>query len=491
MSENDRETSVFPTEWYGLRVRVSSSYYTAERRWRAKLYLYGLDNKLLPAMPKQLSAPVGSEKESLLERVWECLPEIVCSYADLLIQQARSSSNLTLSLDTYVALRKDKIQFLDKWAGQAEEYWRVWEELRSAFGGLSVMQSNNVQMFEELMEPITHRKSRKIGYTEKERGYWVVLGGILRCAADEDKLLEENPLKSIARTCREKLSTIASKNLARQSLTREELAQLLARCVPESQKSDFHSAVIIQVLTGITVPELCGLDCSDWKKGYQISWLEITRAYNQGRYKDPVLTNMLSSGNAYRRVVCTATVEHFLSQQKKLLRERHAYGNSRPLFLGKDKERLTPQEYKAELHKLLNDLIHEGVTLPFVERNSYLKGERRPTIFHGDLLRSTAEYNYRTVCLMNVSEIAAILGVDREHTFAISYVDWGNEQVMMYLREKINRWHSDLIALPGSLEPVGQPPIRRGLIVSGTASPGAVIRIHAPHGIECIIEPDL
>ena len=490
MSEKEENKKKIYGEWHGIEYRASAPFCTQDRRRRSRLYVLGLDGKALLQKPKQLSTAVGGSEKDLLEMLQKELPECVYSCADQLIQQALENPKQCLRLESYAQLRRKDIQLLDKWAGKAEAYWRVWEELCPVFGDLSVTQCTDSRMFEDRMETITHRKRRKMGYTEREQTYWIVLNGILRCAADQDGLLEESPLRSIAKECREKLSTLAGKDLARQSLDHEELVELLSICVPGSRDSDFHSAVILQVLTGMTVAELCGLNVEDWKKGDdQISWLEITREYKQGRYKTPLLTNLLGSGNAYRRIPCTEATEQFLKRQRRRMRSAAGQDEPTPLFRGEDNERLTPQEYKVKLQELLDPIIRKGAVLPFVERNSFLKGENRPSIFHGDLLRSTAEYYYRTVCGMNVSEIAAVLGINREHTFAIFYVDWGNHQVLMYLKAKIHRWHSDLVTGPEAAGATGQPQIRRGCTISGTAAPGAVIRITGAHGVEGILEP--
>ena len=453
---------------------------TSDLRWKKNWRMQGLDGEAFTKSWQQTVSWSGETEEEFEKRVEICLAAYVEKHIGELQSQLASVGGV-VTMAVYVRLRRSAIQGLNKWAGKAGEYWSRWDEVLSAhFGKVHISDCTSQLWLEGIMENITHRKSRKMGLGEDERTYWVILGGILECAVVEDGLLPENSLRSLARECRVKLSTIASKDLARRSLDKEELRGLWKVCQEKCEVSDVYPAMLVQVLTGLSVNELCALNVGDWKMGAWVSWLEVTKAYEQKRGEEAEMNLLLDSANAYRNVVCSTKVEEVLRQQLNRLLARARAQKNQPLFRGADGKRLTPQTYKRAVSDVLDPLIRHGVHLPFVERGGFLKGEERPTLSHGEFLRTTMEY-YCREGRMNVSEIAVILGKNREHTFAISYVDWNNEQVLMYLKEKIDRWQLGLLSELGVS-------VNHGLLLYGVAEKGAKLGIRSLHGVSCAIE---
>ena len=303
---------------------------------------------------------------------------------------------------------KRQIQSYNKWAGKAENYWCHWEErLCPAVGGVELLQCGDPSAVEEKMEQLTHRKRSKRGYTDTERVDWIILGDILECACRADGLLPDNPLRAQARKCRERLSTVASRGLARRDLTENEVAALLDTCLSHPDEA-VYDAMLLQLLTGLTVPELCGLTVGDWQRGRSVSWIEVTKAYKQVRGQMPAMTKLLDDANSYRKVVCTEAVEQVLHRLVARCKRQSRADRGAPLIAAADGTRLSPQQYKAVVRDVLDKIIRDGARLPFVERNGILRGENRPTIAHTDLLRNTAAYYFRMVCRCNDAERAAI-----------------------------------------------------------------------------------
>ena len=148
-----------------------------------------------------------------------------------------------MTLETYAALRRGAIQSYNKWAGKAENYWRHWEErLCPAVGEVELLQCGDPSAVEERMERLTHRKRSKRGYTDTERVDWIILGDILECACRADGLLSDNPLRAQARRCRERLSTVASRGLARRDLTENEVAALLDTCLSHPDEAVYDAS---------------------------------------------------------------------------------------------------------------------------------------------------------------------------------------------------------------------------------------------------------
>ena len=370
------------------------------------------------------------------------------------------------------------IQSYNKWAGKAENYWCHWEErLCPAVGGVELLQCGDPSAVEEKMEQLTHRKRSKRGYTDTERVDWIILGDILECACRADGLLPDNPLRAQARKCRERLSTVASRGLARRDLTENEVAALLDTCLshPDEAACD---AMILQLLTGLTVPELCGLTVGDWQRGRAVSWIEVTKAYKQVRGQKPVMTKLLDDANSYRKVVCTGEIEQVLHRLVARCKRQSRADRGAPLIAAADGTRLSPQQYKAAVRDVLDKIIRDGARLSFVERGGILRGENRPTMAHTDLLRNTADYYLRAVCRCNDAERATILGLHQEHTVGAVYVDWGNEQVLLQLQGKLARWHSRILHTTEEIQ-LGQS----GCQLLIRAQPESHLTVCSRHGV--------
>lgn len=482
--------------YHGLNARISGPYMLKDGRLKANVSLLDYNKKnLLPSAKQVLTRP-GGTCEELDQKIEEQLKELAASCGTILVERAREGQIPELTLETYASVKEWDISRHNKWAGKAESNWNLWkEEICPKFGNIQLADCTSTDALEAAMETIFHRKARKEAYSEKEQKYWIILSDILECAANGDDLLDENPLRAIGNKCRKLASTIASAELARKGLSDEELGAFLMERAQYLSESDNHVASVIQVLTGLTVPELCALDVEDYQKGSYVSWLEITKAYKQPRREEAEMTAMLDTGNAYRKVVCSSVVEELLKRQIKKQRKKVAEGliirtphptNQRksvtPLFCEESGARLTPQVYKQFVRQSVGEQIKHGAVLPFTQRGNSLTGDNRPTMSHSDWLRNTTEYYYRNICGMNESEIAALLGVDRRHTFATYYVDWGNELVQLYLKAKIERWQGGMDFLIGK-----QPDARiqncQGLVISGTSETGAEVRLHAAHGL--------
>ena len=166
--------------------------------------------------------------------------------------------------------------------------------------------------------------------------------------------MEENPLVEVMKKCRQRLTTLASRDLARRSLTRDETARLLCVCLEKADESDAYPAMILQVMGGMTVPELLALDVGSWKRQGDVSYLEILRAYEQARGKEPVMTNLLESENAYRCVPCTEAMEILLMEQTARVNHEGSSDGSKPLFRDEDGRRLAPQRYQATVKEVLS-----------------------------------------------------------------------------------------------------------------------------------------
>ena len=473
------------SNWHGLTCRVAVPALAKDRRWTTKVYLLAPDGSSLKKGGVVLHSHKGEDRQDLLKRVEQEIPVMAAEYADVILAAVRAGSWPGMTLDTYVALRRAVIQSCCKWAGKAETYWAHWEQrLCPAVGGVDLLRCNDSAVIEAEIERLTHRKRSKRGYTDTERMDWIILSDILACACRVDGLLEDNPLQAQARKCREKLSTVASRDLARRDLAQDELAALLEICLEHSGEA-VYDAMILQVLTGLSASELLALNTVDWQQGSTVTWLEITKAYKQNRSDPPEMTKLLTDANQYRKVVCTHTLEQLLRRLVASHRGTSRSGRGTPLIMTSQGTRLAPKVYKDAVRDTLNEIIRDGAHLSFTSRKSVLSGPGRPTMSHTDILRTTTSYYLRTVCLCNDAERAALLGLHQTHTYAGSYVDWNCELILLYLRNKLDRWHkSILITETDTAHPQQGHP---GYHLLVTAQPGSRLAVHAPHGISGIV----
>ena len=241
--------------------------------------------------------------------------------------------------------------------------------------------------------------------------------------------------------------------MARRGLDLDERQRLFAESL-SSEDSGVPPAIRFQLLTGLTVFELCALNTDDLVAGKYVSWIEIVKEYKQGRGKEPIMTKLLSDANAYRRVVCTDTVLDLLRDQiagQKKLSElgqvicepgKQADKPVIPLFTNRHGVRMQPEEYKRQVREILVRIIKDGAHLSFRERAPVLGVDT--TMASTDILRGTAEHVFRVRCGMAPSEIEAIMGRYRLNTLAIYYIDWGNELKMLYTKHQLERWHSQM-----------------------------------------------
>lgn len=472
----------FVSHWRGLTYRVAQPCEIKDGRWKTTLYLLTPSGKPLQKGGVALCSKKGEGARELAARAKQEIQRMAIEYADVILNAVRNGTWPGMTLETYAALRRGAIQTYSKWAGKTETYWAHWEKrLCPAVGDVELLACGDSAVVATKMEQLTHRKRSKRGYTDAERVDWIILSDLLECACRVDGLLSDNPLRAQARKCRERLSTVASRDLARRDLTGDELAALLDKCLSKCGTVT-HDAMLVQVLTGLTVPEVCGLNVGDWQQSGAVTWLEITKAYQQRRGGQPAMTKLLDDANSYRKVVCTREVEQVLRRLVASHRGKSRADRGAPLFLDPDGNRLSPQSYKEAVRDVLDEIIRDGARLPFVERGGILRGANRPTMAHTDLLRNTADYYFRTVCRCSDAERAAILGLHQEHTFAAAYVDWGNELVLVYLQGKLARWHSRILCTKEEIQ-LGQS----GCQLLIRAQPDARLTVCSPHGLTGMI----
>lgn len=120
----------------------------------------------------------------------------------IIIEMIRAGEINQLRLRDYMVMRGAKIIQKGKWAGRAQARCTQWtDKLAPVIGHLDLLAVSEDDLVDAL-ERVYHRKSKKSGYSHLEKEAWIILDDIMRCAADVDGLIDNNPAHDIAKRCR-------------------------------------------------------------------------------------------------------------------------------------------------------------------------------------------------------------------------------------------------------------------------------------------------
>ena len=465
-------------------VRISRIYTLGDGRQKCEVAILkpGKNIKLISAT---VWGSVHDNNDEIMEqKTQEALVALALKNADTIIDCFKRTPKTEFTLGTYAFLRWERIRVKGKWAGQASEFQKMFEnELLVPFGVIDLLQCTS-DLFLERMDVLTGRKRKKTAMEEWERRAWILLSDILSCAWEE-KCLSFNPdiIKKIANKCKNQLSTQASKYMARQNLSMEEVRNLLDLCDKKETESDAYPAMRIQLLSGLTVNQLMGLSIGDFQSNKLVKWIQVERELVQKKRGGPAeLTELLGSPYAYRRVPVTEVLEKLIMRQIMMQRQRGYAKKTDPLFLNEKGERLRPDEYKRAVNQTLAACVYAGAHLPFRKRGSRLPGGAdKPTLAANDFLRKTAGYFYRNICGLTEADCSAVLGMNHTLTYGGYYVDWNNDLVLMYLSSEMNRWH--MLLYPPKTADEKIPGMYHIQIFEGTVSADSVFRAQSDYGI--------
>jgi len=227
------------------------------------------------------------------------------------------------------------------------------------------------------------------------------------------------------------------------------------------------------------------LNINSWVRKGNLSWLEVEREYYQERGKEPEMREMLLSANQYRRVVCSEAVEWILARHVRRRRAEGA-GAKDAMFVEAD-VRMKPMSLRREENLLLDQVMGRGMHIAIKGRGRpHNKGRDRA---RSDILRGTAIYNFHYVAEMTLPQIALMAGLDRVYTYAIYYVDWNNQEILQYMKQRISTWHSEVLRLvkkgdTSIAEAEDRPGSRNGLLLYGKAKQGGFLELKSPYGVE-------
>lgn len=422
----------------GIQFRTSQPCVLKSGHLKCRIYLLSPNKK---TAFDEKTIRIKKDKHRFAEAEAKAMDELIDAHYEEIIDWIKSGQ-LPLVLNDYYELFKDDIFAFNKWSRKAEMIDQVWhEKLYNMVHAHSLDELGNQRAVEDALEPLTHHRKGKKGYEAAHIEYFMILNGIFQYLV-ENGFMPENPIKDLYRSLSIKDSTIALENLARTSLSEKEITALVHECLPQCKTSSIHAAILVQLFTGLTVNEICGLNLDAWfyakvSQTDKVSWLAITQKYQEKKGDSLVLTNNLENLNQYRRVVCIHFVEKLLALNVRNRKAQNA-GKHDPLFVSESGQRLIPSEMRREINSILERVI-QCTPKNYVSRYSRFGKNDSRMVARNETLRSTFTFLAHEKAKLSNSKCAALLGIDRVETYAIHYTDWRDLLLMLEMRQQLDR----------------------------------------------------
>lgn len=470
-------------DWHGLEFAENKSVLLGDGRCRSEIALRRPGSKELLTKKVTIHAKTMDELELKKEDVRY---KLALGQKDVLIKLIRSDQYPDAQFGLYYVLRRDDVRMKKKWAGKTEEYDSLWQDvLRPRFEKIPIKELAFEERTRlEIASIYNHAGHRKT--SDQEKMCWIQLSNFFDMLK-EDKIFPVNPIEEIAAKHRHSMSEDIFWRLSGRSLSEEELLQYADVCM-KIEDSNLRTCMLLHVLMGLNIYELCGLNLGSWVRFRDLSWLEIEQEYYQRRGQEGIIREMLESVNQYRKVVCTDVIEWLLAKHMKQRKAEGAEKND-PMFVSNG-ERLLPNSVKSQENELLDAVMAPGMHIAIQGRGKKQKSARDRA--RTDVPRGTAIFHYFYTAKMTRAQISVMCGIDRIHTYAVWYVDWNNLEIMRYMKQEISLWHNQVFHCTRNgkeMELCTQCGTREALCFHGKAQPGAFLELQAPCGADgCLQE---
>ena len=405
---------------------------------------------------KNLGTVEAKSEEDLAEKIKKTINSFPLENWEMIIEWIKADDYDPTLYDWYIINKQNVMDVIV--LKTQDECDSLWSRL-GAVGKIRVSQIEGKKSFtayvKDCVADAFGNKASTHSVSPEERSAWRLLNAVFETLCTQ-KIIESNPIKSLARKKIALTSTLSSRALRQRSFSADEMSMYLNLCTNEVEESNLRCALILRALLGLTIYEVCGLNLNSFiTTKDEGGVLEIIQEYYQEQRGKPFLRERLDSLNSYRRIMCSLFLSQLLSSHKKARQNVGAFGES-PLFIF-DGTRLEPNILKAWERKIIAKVL---------EKNE-IRRQR------GDFIRSNAEYYFINVCGFTSAETETLLGRDREHTYARYYVDWNNPLVMNHMARKLDRWHCKFIKVSDGK---GYPENSQRMIVL-KVKPGAQLKL--------------
>ena len=273
--------------------------------------------------------------------------------------------------------------------------------------------------------------------------------------AIEQGFLTENrilPLISDAQNRATKRQAEVRQALTKRCFESPEEQKIIKYLLPLCVRSSIHLSVLIRLMSGISIKEVCGLLWSDYRYNDKIDifTLSVTKLINSdgkithhilqknwGKYRVLPLPRLLGKTIQARKEYLikeglnAQVLEKYpiILPQEDLNRIRKGY---KPIFC-------KPSSVAEKCRKAIN--VAEGpslkVVLPDKEGNEI---ETDLNIYNGDIFRTNFRDKALNVAGFGLDELNYYLGLKRPDTFSQHYCDYTNQYVQLQMARKLDRW---------------------------------------------------
>ena len=264
--------------------------------------------------------------------------------------------------------------------------------------------------------------------------YEVVLNAMSKVFDYARKLghCHSNPLESvkIENTAMEKLRNA----LVKKSFSSAEFRNLYEKVKKGAEKGNAADlGILIRMVTGMTTSELRFLKWSNLVEiqGYGENVFHCIQVYRH-MDSDGTVQN-LPSPERIRLVPLGKTIGGLLASLKKAKKETEYILSS-----GQGNKPINEKTISDRLKKHITGLNIKDIKISVPkDRNGFV--EMLITDYGGDILRSNYRYWAARFAAFTPDEIDAVLGLKRETTLGTFYIDYNNEQTLIYLSAKQSR----------------------------------------------------
>lgn len=427
-------------DWNGLTVHVSQPMHLRDGRLRIKISIHTTGGiKKIKIAGKSIHPKSGVDISALVDSTIQSLAVEHCVEIFDLIR-THELPNATINL--YYGLCHDRVAQEKRWAGRATKYDALWErDLSGEIGNMRIVDITR-QALDDVLKTIYPSRVKHHEKPEEERIAWKIMSDILDLM-EKDGLITINPIHDLAAKYQKTVNSQIARIFSAKSLTVDEQHRYVEKCLAIEDES-LRSALLLRFFQGLTVYEVLGLDIGACKRYETLSWVEIRQECYQKRGDAAKLITLLDSENQYRRSICTDVSAVVMLKQLKYRKAAGAQEHD-PLFVDGNGNRLTPTILQEKESELLDHTMAPGL---HIYKNIAGHKERQSRErSRGDVIRGTAACSMRNICKMTLPEVCFFCGIDRAYTYAQHYVDWNNRELLLYEREKLERWHHSIVRI--------------------------------------------
>lgn len=256
-----------------------------------------------------------------------------------------------------------------------------------------------------------------------------------------------------ARTRASKRQSEVRQALAKRSFEDVEERKMMEFLLPRCEESSLKLAVLIRLLTGISIKEVGGLSWNDF--GYNdvtgVYKLYITKFVNND---GKVVSHALEENwEKYRVLPISEFLGELLMERKKHLQNKGVSEevlNDYPIVMERENISSLLKGHKEEYCRpaSIAKKCREAITKAEISSHMIILPENDNEIeidinsYNGDIFRTNFRDKAINLAGFGLDELHYYLGLKKPDTFSQHYCDYSNEYVQLMMARKLDRWTS-------------------------------------------------